>query len=128
MTTKMTNKTAITYVLEHCDIPDDVREKLEAMRSSLERKSSGSANRKPTARQIENDHLREVVLGFLEANPDDAFTCTGLIKAIPELNGMGTQRVAPLVNTLAGDGYVTKKSVKGQPVYQYGVVDEVEGE
>ena len=47
---KMTNRKALDYVLENCDLPSDVSEKLSAMLVALDKKSGGT--RKPTANQI----------------------------------------------------------------------------
>ena len=55
-TDKMTNRKALTYVMENFDLPDDVAEKLSAMLTALDKKSGGT--RKPTANQIANEELK----------------------------------------------------------------------
>lgn len=64
--TKMTNKIALSYVLEHCEIPVDVAEKLEGMLVQLEKRST--AERKPSARQVENEVLKQSIVEVMEAN------------------------------------------------------------
>lgn len=54
-----------------------------------------SSNGKPTARQLENKALSDIIFDYLSEN--EPTTITGLTKAIPELNGLNTQRVTPLV-------------------------------
>lgn len=63
---KMTNKKALSYVLEHCEIPADVAEKLENMLVQLEKRAT--AERKPSARQVENEVLKQSIIEVMEAN------------------------------------------------------------
>lgn len=65
-TDKMTNRKALTYVMENFDLPDDVAEKLSAMLTALDKKSGGT--RKPTANQIVNEGLKETILSVMEQN------------------------------------------------------------
>lgn len=116
MTNKMTNQKALDYVLNTFDLPADVKEKLENMKASLARKAT-STTRKPTERQKENAALQKVVLAYLRANPDTAFTCTELTKSVPELSGLGNQRVAALLKALKEAGEVVKETVKGKSVF-----------
>lgn len=118
-TTKMTNAKALDYVLKNCSVPDDVKEKLENMKASLAKKASNTT-RKPTERQKENVKLQSAVLAYLRANPDTAFTCTELMKGVPELAAtpdIGNQRVAALLRALKENGYVVKETVKGKSVF-----------
>lgn len=66
ITEKMTNKVALSYVLEHYDLPADVAEKIEGMLIQLEKRSS--AERKPSARQIENESLKGQIVEAMEVN------------------------------------------------------------
>lgn len=65
-TEKMTNRKALTYVMENFTLPADVEEKLSAMLTALDKKSSGT--RKPTANQIANEGLKEAILNVMEQN------------------------------------------------------------
>lgn len=65
-TEKMTNKVALSYVLMNCDLPADVAEKIEGMLIQLEKRSS--AERKPSARQIENEALKGQIVEAMEPN------------------------------------------------------------
>ena len=66
ITEKMTNKVALSYVLEHYELPADVAEKIEGMLIQLEKRSS--AERKPSARQIENESLKGQIVEAMEVN------------------------------------------------------------
>ena len=57
------------------------------------KKSSGS--RKPTERQLENDVLKDKIYEYLSSNAPS--TISGLIASIPDLNGLATQRVTPML-------------------------------
>lgn len=102
---KMTNAKAIAYVIENCTLPQDVAEKLEKIKASYEKKSS--AERKPTATQIANEHLKEVVLEVLE-QATEPMTVSEIIKAHTELQGLTTQKVSPLVAKLVDELKVNK--------------------
>ena len=45
--TKMTNVKALSYILTSCDLPEDVKAKVEAMKASYEKKAS--AEKKATS-------------------------------------------------------------------------------
>ena len=102
---KMTNVKAIAYVIENCTLPQDVAEKLEKIKASYEKKSS--AERKPTATQIANEHLKEIVLEVLE-QATEPMTVSEIIKAHAELQGLTTQKVSPLVAKLVDELKVNK--------------------
>lgn len=124
MTNKMTNKKALTYVLEYMtDIPADVREKLEAMLAALENKSS--TTRKPTKTQLENEGYKQAILEFMENDPLRMMTCTELGKEVPELDSFNSQKISALMRGLVNDGVVTKVVEKGKSYFQL-VVDEKE--
>jgi hypothetical protein len=86
----------------------------------LAKKNSGGSNgpKKPTATQIENENLKNLICDYLRENPDGA-TCTQILKAIPELGEYQVQKVSGLVRQMGpkGDGRVTSKEVKGKPVF-----------
>jgi hypothetical protein len=117
---KMTNVKALDYVLENCDLPSDVREKLENMKAVTQRKNTNSGERKETPDQIKNKEYMEKIVEFLDSLPADSegATCTEILKGIPELNeNFQVQKVSGLVRKLRLDGRVTSKEVKGKPLY-----------
>ena len=115
MTNKMTNRKALTWVLDNCEVPIEVREKLDGMIASLDRKSA-NPNRKPTAKQIENAALREKIVALL-TEAESPMTCTEIQHAIPELAEFGSQKVSALVKPLVEGKTVTKEVVKGKALF-----------
>ena len=127
--TKMTNRKALTYAIENCALPTDVREKFEAMIASLDRKAG--AERKPTAKQGENAAVRAAIVEFINENAEgDGFTCSDLIKVCPAVEGKSNQYVSAILRQAVLAGEVSKGTVKRRtyfaPVGQYAA--EVEGE
>ena len=109
---KMTNKMALEFVLENCTLTDEVREKVEGMVEQLAKKSS--ANRKPTATQVENEHFKDLIL---LAVGSDGMTVTDIMKAIPEFDGLANQKISALVKQLVDTGKLTRTSLKGRSYF-----------
>lgn len=123
-TEKMTNKKALAYILETAtDIPADVREKLENMLTSLEKKGA-NGEKQMTERQKENIILREELFKFLASEPDLVVSCSDLIKKIPLFENLSTQRVASLLLPLTKSGQVAKIKEHGKIFYQYAKGEE----
>lgn len=110
---KITNKSALQYVIENCDIPTEIKEKFEKMIEAIEKKSSGE--RKPTERQLENRMLMEVLYNALSA--DTGMTISDVIKNVPEFSEMNTQRIVPMCKALETAGKVRKEMVKGRAYF-----------
>ncbi len=111
MTNKMTNKKALTYALENCDLPVEVAEKFTAMIAALDKKSS--AERKPTAKQGENAAVRVALVEFINQNSEgDGFTCSDLLKVCPAVEGKSNQYVSAILRQAVLAGEVSKGTVK----------------
>lgn len=109
-TTKLTYSSALTYAIENCEMPADVREKLEALRAQQEKRSN--ADRKPTKNQQANANLREVVMDVLR-NAGTPMTVTEVFNAMsenPEVSS--TQKVSALMRQLLLEGRVVKTMEK----------------
>lgn len=106
MTEKMTNKKALNYVLEHCEIPADVAEKLEGMVAQLEKRSI--SERKPSARQVENGVLKQAILDAMEV--DRLYSVGEMIKEFTFFPADITpQRVSALMTNLVVDKKVIRE-------------------
>jgi hypothetical protein len=128
-TEKMTNRKALTYAIDNCDLPADVREKFEAMLTALDKKST--AERKPTAKQTENEAVRSAVVEFINDNAEgDCFTGSDLIKVCPAVEGKSNQYVSAILRQAVLAGEVSKGTVKRRtyfaPAGQYATEDEGE--
>lgn len=129
MANKMTNKMALNYVLENCELPNEISEKLTAMVAALEKKNSGE--RKPTAKQNENAVVRAALVEFINKNAEgNGFTCADLLAACPTVEGRSNQYVSALLRQAVLAGEISKGAVKRRtyfaPVGVY--TAEVEGE
>ena len=108
---KLTNKVALSYVLSNCEIPADIREKLEKMLESLEKKS---IERKPTERQVQNLAFRETVLSVVDTTPR---TVSEIQKLDPTLSELSNQRMSPIINSMVDDKLLVKTIVKGRSYF-----------
>lgn len=113
---KMTNLKAVAYVLENCTLPADVREKMEKIQASFEKKATGE--RKPTATQVANEGLKVAILSYMAEQPNRLFTISELIKEVPELEGLSNQKVSALVTQMVGTS-IKKIVEKRKSNFQY---------
>lgn len=96
---KLTNVKALDYVLENCELPNDVREKVESIKTSYAKKR---ATDKLTPEQEKNNALADRIYECMADNTE--YTVTDIIALVEELNGMNTQKVSPLMKKLAESG------------------------
>lgn len=110
-TNKMTRTAALTYVLSTFDLPADVKEKLEGMKASLEKKTD-SATRKPTKTQQENEPIKAAIVEALKdkhLRAQEVANMCGLTSA---------QKASALLKQLVDEGKVTKgEGPKGSTVF-----------
>ena len=107
---KMTNAQALEIALEVLKETDaekytEVIEKLDKMLVQVNKKSS--ANRKPTATQLENERLKEKIVEYL-VDPGNGLTVSDLMKEVEELKELSNQRVTSLVTSLCSEGKVDR--------------------
>ena len=101
---KITNVKALSYILTNCELPEDVKAKVEAMKASYEKKAT--AERKPTPTQTENANFKASILAVLAAGYQ--YTISDLMKAVPELAELSNQRVSAIVRQLTLTGEVQR--------------------
>lgn len=94
---KMTYVLALTYVLDNCTLPEDVAEKLTALKAQTEKRNS--ADRKPTAKQVENASLAELVVEVLR-NAPEPLTVTEIMSRDETLGALSNQKVSALIRGL----------------------------
>lgn len=109
-TNKMTQKAALSYVLENCNLPADVHDKLTAMLASVEKKSG--AIRKPTANQRENEVIRAKLVELME--PNRLYRASELTKIYNAAHDaeLSSQRISAILRQMKLDGVVTKSEEK----------------
>ena len=103
---KMTNKKALNYVLDNYDLPAEVAEKLEGMIAQLEKRAT--AERKPSARQLENGALKQSILDAMEVNR--LYSVGEMIKEFTFFpTDITPQRVSALMSQLVVDRKVIRE-------------------
>lgn len=122
---KMTQKEALGYVLENCEIPEKVSDKLKAMIAQIEKKSA-SGSGKLTKGQEANAEFKMAIIEEMTANPNKIYTITDLIKSIDVLseyrdgegNPISNQKVSALVSQLVKDGKVERITEKRRSYFK----------
>lgn len=109
-TAKMTYVAALTYALENCQMPEEVRDKLDSLRAQQMKRNS--ADKKPTKTQQANANLREVVLNVLRetGSPMTVTEVFNVMSENPEV--ASTQKVSALMRQLLLEGKVVKTTEK----------------
>lgn len=108
--TKMTQKVALNYVVENCELPEEVKAKIESMIVALEKKSAKSGERKPTKTQIANEGFKSIIVDNMEH--DRLYTITEIAKEMPFGEELSNQRVSALVRQLKDAGIVVRTEEK----------------
>ena len=111
---KMTNAMALEIALEVMKEIDaekyaEVIEKLDKMLVQVNKKSS--ANRKPTATQLENEGLRVKITEYL-TNTGKRLTVSEMMKEIEGLEELSNQRVTSLATSLYKEGKINREVEK----------------
>lgn len=122
---KMTQKEALTFVLETCELPEKVSEKLTSMLAQIEKKSA-SGSGKLTKSQEANAEFKVAIIEEMTANPNKIYTITDLIKSIDVLseyrdgegNPISNQKVSALVSQLVKDGKVERITEKRRSYFK----------
>lgn len=95
---------AIEEVKANSGLVDFINHEIEL----LEKKNS--SDKKPTATQIANNNIKEVILETLESGK--AYTITEMQKANPDLADLSNQKISALVRQLIADNLVRKEEIK----------------
>lgn len=128
-TPKMTKATAFAIaleVLEQSAHPDKEQAiaKIAKEIENLSKKSAGSG--KPTAKQVANIGLGDMVVNYLRDHADKKFTVTELMKQIPGLPAEITnQRMTALFRLDSVKPYFERTMDKGKAYFQYAEPAEV---
>jgi len=109
---KMTNVKALAFAIENGDFPQEVTDKLVAIKTSFEKKS---ATKKPTANQAENEDYKATILNVLDGA--GAVTVTELQGKDETLGALSNQRVSALLRQLVEAGKVVKTMDKKKALF-----------
>lgn len=111
MANKMTYVSVITDVLNGVALTDEHKEKLTALKASLEKRASGE--RKPTATQKANVAVKEAIAEFL--GTVEFATATEVGKACGEISN---QKASALLKQMVDEGTVEKFSEKRKTYFK----------
>ena len=104
---KMTNVKALAYVLENYELTTEVKEKLEKMKIQFEKKNS--AEKKPTATQIANEGIKNIIL---ETLCEKSMTITEMQKSNSELAELSNQKISALLKQMTESGSIKREEIK----------------
>jgi hypothetical protein len=104
---KITNVKALEFVLANCTLTDEVKAKIEKMKTQFEKKNS--AEKKPTATQVANEGIKGVILETLGAK---SMTITEMQKANSELAELSNQKISALIGQMVKNGSVNREEIK----------------
>ena len=104
---KITNVKALSIVLDTCELSDEVRAKLEKMKSQFEKKNS--AEKKPTATQIANEGVKNVILETLGAK---SMTISEMQKVNSDLAELSNQKVSAVMKQMVEANLVVRTEDK----------------
>ena len=110
---KTTNVKALAYVLDNYDLPTEIRAKLEKMKVQFEKKNS--AEKKPTATQIENEGIKNLIL---EVIGDSSLTITEMQKINGELAERSNQKLSALLKQMVENGSVGREEIKRKAYFK----------
>ena len=113
MSKKLSYVGAIDAVLNG-EITEEVTERLEALKISLQKRSAHKQNG-PTKAQRERAEVTEKVFGAMVAGEE--YGSANIAGLIPETEGASSQKVTAIMKALVADGRVTMTKVKGKAVY-----------
>lgn len=112
--TKVTYVSALASVIP--TVKDkEIREKLEALKVSLEKKSASKGDRKPTATQKANEGHKEVILDSMMEG--EKYTITQMCKEFPFTEELSNQRVSALITQLKKAELIERVEEKGKAYF-----------
>ena len=110
---KTTNVKALAYVLDNYDLPTEIHAKLEKMKVQFEKKNS--AEKKPTATQIENEGIKNLIL---EVIGDSSLTITEMQKINSELAERSNQKISALLKQMVENGSIVREEIKRKAYFK----------
>ena len=109
MEKKMTYVDALTVAIDCAVLPEDVREKLDALRAQQMKRNA--SDKKPTKTQQENEVLKQGLLDVLR-HLGKPSTVTEVVEACDHPAMKSNQKVAALLRLLKDEGKVARVEEK----------------
>jgi hypothetical protein len=117
MANKMTKRDYFNQILTNYNLKADEIAFINHELELLDRKNANGSEKKPTATQVENDRLKEIIVTFLVDN-EKAYTITDMIKACEDLSNLTNQKVSRLANDLVEENRIVKFSEKRKTYFK----------
>lgn len=114
MSKKMSYVVAVESALNG-EMTDEVRERLEALKASLEKRASRKSEG-PTKAQKANAELAERIFDAMVEG--EVYTTADIGGLVPELEGATPQKISPLMKGLVASERVIAEKVKGKATYR----------
>ena len=122
MTKKMTYAQAITAVLNGEAMTDEIRDRLTALKASVEKKNS-SSTKTLTATQKANATTKEAILAHLSEEHNRMFTITEMIKEFSECAELTNQKMSALISQMVKEGAVERIEDKRKAYFRVILAD-----
>ena len=113
--TQRDNYNEIRQILVDGGYPDHLIEFVDGRIAQLDKKNS--AERKPTAKQIENDSFKADILDWMEQGV--AYAAADIHKGVPSIvaAGISANRVTAMLTQLVTNGSIIRETDKRKSVY-----------
>ena len=113
--TQRDNFNEIREILVDGGYPDHLIEFIDGRVAQLDKKNS--AERKPTAKQVENANFKADILAWME--PDTLYLSAEVVKGVPSIveAGVSAQRVSAMLTQLVNDGAIVRTEEKRKNYY-----------
>ena len=114
MSKKLSYVGALDVILSGGEVTEEVTERLEALKASLEKRASRKPNG-PTKAQRANAELAEAIFGAMVEG--ECYGTADIAGLVPALEGANPQKITPLMKGLVASGRVVAEKVKGKASY-----------
>ena len=114
--TQRDNYNEIRQILVDGGYPDHLIEFVDGRIAQLDKKNS--AERKPTAKQVENESFKADILDWME--PSTLYLSADIHKGVPSIvaAGISANRVTAMLTQLVNSGAVIRETDKRKSVYR----------
>jgi hypothetical protein len=126
MAKKMTKKEMFAQLIANYNLTAEEKEFVMHEIELLEKRNSKGGDRKPTAKQTENECLKTAILEFFTEHIGEKFTVGEIWKKVPVLAEnpeMTNQRVSALIKALKDENYLGREEIKRKAYFYLIKVD-----
>ena len=114
---KMTKRDYFNQILNNYNLTVEEVAFIKHELELLDRKNASNGDKAPTATQVENERLKEILVDFLNST-GKAYTVTDMIKNCEDLADLTNQKVSRLANDLVAENKLVKFSEKRKTYFR----------